>query len=396
MSSGIRATVFVIFAILGLSFLAVLGALIYEFRDTEWRDIAAIYGQLFLFFPTFGILALCAFFFPACVFLDMYWRHVTLGRVRILVGAAALVVGSFFLAQLLLQGVPAIWQVKPEVLKAERGDPPGCTQDQSCMRQPVLQAISQIRDVSQSRAGLAPFSRDCSLVVPEGETRYLPAPEHFTEQRYCFASGQLATGEACCQSQAAVRQHMQTMYDPVANRALTGKVHAWVLPFIIFFLLVLFLIGLMLVLRRRSLDEYYGKYLNRLERGVLVGAFAMLFWPLSNHAYIQSTAVLFGGSSRSLFVTLAPAFSLLFGLWSLMLLFFFLRRYKADIEMVGKIAGVIVSGIAFLRYEELVGYFERLAGSGADSLSLGFLGAILLTAFLQLIIWRSYDRELRH
>ena len=57
---------------------------------------------------------------------------------------------------------------------------------------------------------------------------------------------------------------------------------------------------------------------------------------------------------------------------------------------------MIVSGIAFLRYEELVGYFERLAGSGADSLSLGFLGAILLTAFLQLIIWRSYDRELRH
>ena len=82
MSAGIRATVFVIFAILGLSFLAVLGALIYEFRDTEWRDLATIYGQLFLFFPTFGILALCAFFFPACVFLDMYWRHVTLGRAR--------------------------------------------------------------------------------------------------------------------------------------------------------------------------------------------------------------------------------------------------------------------------------------------------------------------------
>jgi len=186
------------------------------------------------------------------------------------------------------------------------------------------------------------------------------------------------------------------MYAPPENRALTGHVHAWILPFIVFFLLVLFIIGVMLVIRRRSLDQFYGKYLNRLERGVLVGAFAMLFWPLSNHAYIQSSAVLFGGSSRSLFIQLAPAFSLLFGLWALMLLFFFLRRYKQDVETVGKIGGVIVSGIAFLRYEELVGYFEWLAGSGANALSLGFLGAILLTAFLQLVIWRSYDRELRH
>ncbi|RIA55165.1 hypothetical protein [Dichotomicrobium thermohalophilum] len=395
MSPGIRATVFIIFAILGTAFISVLGALTYEY-PADWPSIATVYSQLFLFFPTFGILALCAFFFPACVFLDMYWNHITAGRMRVVVGGVALAVGSFFLAQMLLQGVPAVWQVKPEILKTDQGEPPGCAENQSCARLPVLEAMSLVRQVSQTRAGLGPFDRDCYWDKDAGEPQYLPTPDSFKEERFCFATGRMAKGAACCQAQENLRNHMQAMYAPLENRALTGKVHEWVLPFIIFFLLVLFVIGLMLVIRRGSLDEFYGKYLNRLERGVLVGAFAMLFWPLSNHAYIQSSAVMFGGSSRSLFVMLAPGFSLLFGLWALMLLFFFLRRYKQDVEMVGKIGGVIVSGIAFLRYEELVGYFERLAGSGADSLSLGFLGAILLTAFLQLIIWRSYDRELRY
>jgi len=395
MSPGIRATVFIIFGILGVSFLSVLGALIHEFPQT-WPPIATIYSQLFLFFPTFGILALCAFFFPACVFLDMYWNHVTAGRLRVVVGGIALAIGSFFLAQMLLQGVPAIWQVKPEILQADRGEPPGCAENQSCARLPVLEAASLVRQVSQTRAGLGPFDRECYWDKDEGEQQYLPTPDSFKEERFCFATGEMASGAACCQAQESLRDHMEAMHAPPENRALTGKVHEWVLPFIVFFLLVLFIIGIMLVVRRRSLDEFYGKSLNRLERGVLVGAFAMLFWPLSNHAYIQSSGVIFGGSDRSLFVMLAPGFSLLFGLWALMLLFFFLRRYKQDVEMVGKVGGVIVSGIAFLRYEELVGYFERLAGSGADSLSLGFLGAILLTAFLQLIIWRSYDRELRH
>lgn len=393
MTQGIRTAVFLIFAILAASFLTVLGALIYEYREANWVGLATIYSQLFLFFPTFGILALCAFYFPACVFVDMYWNHVRYGRARIWIGGIALALGSFAIAQPLLIGVPAIWQVKPEVLKADRGAPPGCLeQQQSCLRVPVLDAVSLVREASQNRVGLGLFSRDCGAMTDP----YLPPPESFQERRFCFANGRMATGEACCEAKSRFRTNMQELYAPPENRALTGKVHEWVLPFIIFFLLVLFVIGLMLVVRRRALDEFYGRQLNRLERGVLVGAFAMMFWPLSNHAYIQSTAVLFGGSSRSLFVLLAPGFSLLFGLWALMLLFFFLRRYKADIEMIGKIAGVIVSGIAFLRYEELVGYFERLAGSGADAWSLGFLGAILLTAFLQLVIWRTYDRELRH
>lgn len=393
MSPGIRASVFVIFAILGASFLTILAALVYEFQNSGWQALATIYSQLFLFFPTFGILALCAFYFPACVFLDMYWRHIPMGRARVVMGGIVLVVGSFAIAQPLLTGVPAIWQIKPEVIKADRGEPPGCLENQqSCARLPTLAAVSKMQEVSRSRVGLGPFGRDCAWT----EEEYLPVPEDFQEPRYCFATGQMASGSECCAAQASFRDHMWTLYEPPENRALTGKVHEWVLPFIIFFLLVVFVIGLMLVIRRRSLDEYYGKYLNRLERGVLVGAFAMMFWPLSNHAYIQSSAAIFGGSSRSLFVTLAPVFSLLFGLWALMLFFFFLRRYKQDVETVGKIGGVIVSGIAFLRYEELIGYFERLAGSGADSLSLGFLGAILLTALLQLIIWRSYDRELRH
>ncbi len=408
MSRGIRATVFIIFLILGLSFVSVLGALVYEFRDIKWFDIATIYSQLFLFFPTFGILALCAFYFPACVFLDMYWHHINNGRAGVLLWTAVLAVGALAFAHQLQRGVPAIWQVSPEVLQADTGAPENCFTDNttSCERLPVLESMSQVRTVSQSWLGLGPFDRDCSWAKREDQkndntatdkhiTEYLPVPDYFEEKRYCFSTGKLETGQACCVAQDRMRDHMRAMYNPAENRTITGLIHEIVLPFIVFFLLIVFFIGLMLVLRRRSLDQYYSAHLNRLERGVVVGAFAMLFWPLSNHAFLQSSEALFGGEmERSLFVLLTPVFSLLFGAWALMLLFFFLRRYEQDVEMVGKIAGVVVSGIAFLQYEELVGYFEWIAGSGANHVSLGFLGAVLLIAFLQLIIWRRYRKEL--
>jgi len=396
MSSGIRIAVFLIFSVLGIAFLSISGVFLYEFQGVNWTNIARIYSHLFLFFPTFGILALCAFYFPACVFLDMYWRHIRFGQARIIIGAIVLAAASYGIAVPLLSGIPAVWQIKPEVLKAEQGDDAISAKPQFSELLPALEATSRVRTVSQVHIGLGPFGRDCSLVKGPGDQQYLPLPDEFTERRFCIPLDRRASGNECCKAQEKFGNYMYKLYEDPESRAVTGMVHEIVLVFIIFFLLVLFVIGLMLVIRRRSLDTHYGGSLNRLERGVLVGAFAMLFWPLSNHAFVQSYAALFGGSSKSLFVLLAPGFSLLFGLWALMLLFFFLRRYKADVEMVGKVAGVIVSGIAFLRYEELVGYFERLAGSGADSLSLGFLGAILLTAFLQLVIWRNYDRELRH
>ena len=388
MSATIHIFVAVVFGILALAFLAVFGALVHEFGDAGWQAIATLYGQLFIFFPTFGLLALVAFYYPACAFLDMYWNHVALGRLRVIVGAIVLVLVSWFLAQTLLQGVPAVWQVKPEVLKADRGTPAGCDpRQQTCLRAPVLDAVASVRRASQERAGLSEFSRTCQ---PDA---LLPPPETLTQLRFCFASGAMMTAAQCCEAQAQFRATMERIHAQEENRALTGKVHAWVLPFIVFFLFMLFIIGAMLVVRRVALARFYPQFMRRIERGVLIGAFAMLFWPLSNHAYIQTSAAIYGGGDRSLFVMLAPGFSILFGAWALMLLFFFFRRYQEDVEVVGKITGVIVSAIAFTRYEELIGYFERFAGAGAGPISLGLMGAGIVIALMQLMIWNASDRE---
>lgn len=382
MSRASRAVVLTVFTILGLSFLAVFASLVYEYRDADWQSLAALYSQLFIFFPAFGIAALIAFYFPAVVFLDMYWNHVPMGRTRLIIGWIGLALLSFLLAQQLLQGVPAIWQIKPEVLKADQGEPAGCAKgQQTCVRLPILKAVSLVREESKKRFGMAAFGRDCS---PD---TLLPPPETFSERRFCFASGQMATGEECCRAQTNFGKAIERLYERVDNRALTGKVHEWVLPFLVFFLLVLFVIGAMLVVRREALDKYYPEQMSRIERGVLVGAFAMMFWPLSNHAYIQSSAVLFGNWSRSLFISLAPGFSILFGAWTLMLLFFFFRRYEQDMEVVGKITGVVASAIAILQYKELIGYFERFAGSGAGPISLGIIGVVLVAAILHLCFW---------
>lgn len=381
---GARAVVLTVFSILGLSFLTILGVLVYEYWDTDWQKLATLYSQLFIFFPLFGVVALIAFYFPASVFLDMYWQHVPFGRVRLVLGWIVVVVISVLMAQQLLQGVPAIWQIKPEILKADRGEPPGCAEgQQSCARLPILRAVSLLREESKKRTGMAAFGRDCS------RDPLLPPPESFNEPRFCFANGQMATGAECCLAQTRFREAVERLYQPVENRALTGKVHEIILPFLVFFLLLLFIIGLMLVLRREALDRFYPEQMTRIERGVLVGAFAMLFWPLSNHAYIQSSAVLFGNWSRSLFISLAPAFSVLFGAWALMLLFFFFRRYEQDMEVVGKITGVIASAVAILQYKELIGYVERFAGSGAGLVSLGAIGAVLVAALVHLCFWNA-------
>src|SRR5262249_14142493 len=83
---GVRVFVALLFVVIGASFLATAGMLVYEFQHADWVTVAAFYSHLFVFFPTFGIVALLAFYTPACVFMDLYWRHVPYGRLRFTLG----------------------------------------------------------------------------------------------------------------------------------------------------------------------------------------------------------------------------------------------------------------------------------------------------------------------
>ncbi|MGI9405326.1 MAG: hypothetical protein ACR2O4_03050 [Hyphomicrobiaceae bacterium] len=384
-SVGARFFVGIVFSILGASFIATTAVLIYEFHQTEWFSLAAFYSHLFVFFPTFGLVALAAFYIPACIFTDMYWKHIAHGRLRFLIGFAVVVAASLGLSYMLLQGEErTLWEVTPRTLKSDVGFPPRCNVvSKNCDRLPVLQALSDVRETSQHRNGLSKFGRNCE---PDP---LIELPAEATALRQCFITGTKLNAENCCKAQKLFSDHMTASYRNGANQSLTAKVHNSLLPLKVFFLLVLLVVGALLAIRRVGVDRYYGPWSTRIETGVLTGAAVMLFWPIMNHAFLESAAVLYGTDGDSLFRLLGPGFSVVFGAWGLLLLLFFYRRYEKSIEAVGKIAGLLASAIAVLQYDHIVDYSVRVAGSGASKYTIGLLMLFGLVALVQLMkrIW---------
>jgi hypothetical protein len=400
MMAGTRIFVIFVFSVIGIAFVSMPAMLIFEFGGAnpidpraDWLAIATLYSHHFLFFPTLGLFTLTAFYIPACVFVDMYWRVVRLGRVRLVIGALVLGGLSYLVAGWLQDGAPAIWQIAPSVLQQDKGSPEACGPYQppklsictSCSvapaqpptvcrsRQPLLKSLRDIREVSQNSIGLSPFARSC-----EQSPLVEPLPSQ-TAQRYCFASGNLADAQTCCAAQKDFNTTLIELYASVSNRSMLGRLHHLTLPVFVFFMLILLTIGGLLIARRTAVDTYYGDWVIRLERGVMLGALAMIIWPLANHAFVATSAVLYGTGTRSTYVALAPFFSALFGLWALMILFYFYRKAERDAEGAGKALGVIASVLTVLNYPQLVSYAERFLGAGA-----GWEALILLLALLML------------
>jgi hypothetical protein len=376
-AQGVVAVLFVVFAI---SFIATTAVLFAEFRDHDWFTLAAFYSHLFIFFPTFGILALCAFFIPASALVDLYWNHVKYGRIRFVVATTVLAIASLLLAQAMVAGnVPAIWWLKPETLASDKGDPRGCgAASNACKRQSVMDSVAAVRSISQKRAGLSPFVRECS---PDPLVEVAP---ELMQKRYCFVTKAMTTASECCRSQTVFTEGLSNLYVNEKEHSVTGKVHAVLLPLKIFFLFVILAIGILLALWRRTIDARYADYTGRIERGLLIGALAMLLWPISNHGFLQSSSLLYGKFGEGFYATLSPILSFVFIAWAMLLVLFFFRRHERDIEAAGKIGGGIASAVAIIKYNEIIDYATRFLGSGADPLELALLSGLLVTAFVAL------------
>jgi hypothetical protein len=388
---GVRVFITVVFGILALSFLAVSATLIYEYRSVEWFTIATFYSHLFIFFPIFGLVAILAFYFPAVVFLDMYWQHIPGGKVRFVIGALVVSALSWGIAHVMLQGTQrSLFEVPIERLLADVGEPPNCNGAAApCARLPGLTGLKNVRRMSQRRIGLSDLVRNCS---PD------PLIEVLTEKeakRYCFVSTAatsspiLTTDAECCTAQRAYMA--MTNEDQQKTRSLTGFVQGWTLGLKVFFLLTLVAISAMLALRRERLEEHYHEYMGRIEKGVLIGAVAMLFFPVMNHAFLQSAAMLDVAGGSNNYRGPAPFISFIFGAWALTLLFFFYRRRDKQMEFLGRIGGVIASGIAILKYDVIISYFVRYAGSGASPNDIWVLLAIALG--LLVLLFLKTDEE---
>lgn len=389
MSVWSKVFVAFVFTILSVSFIVTTVVYIREFRPViqdEWQALGLLYSHLFLFFPTMGIIALIAFYIPACVFVDLYWRHIKpAGPFRFMAGAFTLSLMSFLISQLLLKGdVPAIWQIKPEVLKQDQGVSTTCTldklnfKDSPCHRIPIMQSVSKLNEESGNRFGLSRFTRECHI------DELFPEPEARKKRIHCFPNGELSNADTCCLSQKAFSDSLEDYYKDTRNHSQTGQIHALLLPLKVFFLLVLLTIGFMLAYWRHLINEHYEEELWWTERGILVGALVMIVWPASNHAFVHSSELLYGQYIDSIFIYLAPAFSLIFGIWALMLMFFFYRHMEKNLDAAIKIIGFMISIVAFLKYDIIIDWATRIAGSGASMWTLGGLAAFVLFMFFPL------------
>lgn len=404
MSVGVRIFVATVFTAIGLSFIATTAVLVWEFAQTDWLGIASFYSHLFLFFPTFGIVTLLAFYTPACVFTDMYMKHVTFGIPRFLFGLLATVVLSLVASQQLLSAEErSIFELSPDKLRVDRGEPAGCEAGGTCQRLTILKGVENVRRVSQTRIGLADLARNC-----RPDTLKDPPPETQQSKRYCFASTNLpadmsdikavvrTTDSECCRSQRAFTDAVKRMHDEEGGRSLTAKAHAALLPFKIFFALVLFIISLMLAFRRTSVEENYSEYLSAIERGVLVGAVAMVVFPIMNHAFLQSAALLyFGGGPSGGYRALAPGFSFALGAWGLLLLFFFYGRQNERVQNLARMGGMIGSAVAVIKYDVIIDLFVRLFGTGAGIANIIAVCVVALGAVVVLMTWSNREHPTR-
>ena len=182
---------------------------------------------------------------------------------------------------------------------------------------------------------------------------------------------------------------LELQQDP-ATRSISATYDALVfLPLKVFFVLIVVAIGIALALWRNKIDEHYADLVPRLERGVIIGAFAMLFWPAMDYGYQQTANVLFGrmeaGPQLRLSLVIAP--------WVLLLLFYFLRRLGKQGEMIGQISGVVVAGVAVLRYEQLNDLVGRLFGIGADAWILILQPVLAVAGLVALLYFRLVERN---
>lgn len=420
MKAGPRVFVLFVFLALGLSFFATTGALVMEFqREDLWVDFLTSDSHLFLFFPTFAVVALVAFYLPSCAITDLYWNHLTMGRLRFLVGLVVVVVAAWAIAAVIVSGQnKSIWTVKPDVLFADTGEPAGCLQDTGdCARLPVVQVAKNLREVSQSRQSLRPLVRNCRT-DPLIERTSQTGPKRYCMVTTPFSSSPVfKTDQECCRAQRSFLTYVSGLqsappdagakplgplhlplrfFDPQyldSNLSMTGLLHGLLLPLKVMFLLILVAISILMTVHLRKIEQFYKPLLGRMETGLLIGTFATLFFPLMSQAFLQSVDAMVGDLGRGVFSNIVPILSFAFGVWTLLILLYFYRRNQ-EAEVFAKIGGAAAGIVALIQYEAIIDFLVRTVGSGANwsvVIAAGVLAAMAAVAVLVILVRPNRD-----
>ncbi len=381
---GAKIFVTSIFVILGLSFIASTALFMHEFRDVDAVSLVLTHSHLFLFFPLFGVLALAAFWFPSVIFTDMYWQgYVRYGRLRYSLGLAGVIVIAAATTYSLQSGSPrGVWEIKPEALRADKAEHVTCGKDNlQCTRAPMLETLSRLREESTKRIGLSKFARVCAADT------LLEKPVGYDNPRFCFPALAMLPTEACCAVQLRFKKVLDDLYQNPSNHSDAGRLDTLFLFAKTFFIVVILVIGILLVMRRSIIANRYQHHAAAIERGLLVGAAALLIWPMMDYAYHQTALAMFGrmqdGPHLRLSLAIAP--------WFLLLLFYFLSKLGRKVERWGQALSVGASALALYRYDEANDVAVRFLGTGA---SLWVIAVMAACVVVGLIILRFPGREL--
>jgi hypothetical protein len=378
MSRWAYAFVAVIFILLGASFVYSTYSAYSEFRDSNWQLILIAHSHIFLFFPILGLLALAAFYIPAVAFTDLYWRHIRFGPVRFILGALIMFYAANYLAERMsVEQLRTIWEVSPKELARDEHTQPLCSDGSvPCLRKPLMSTLERLREEGRKRSSLTPYARNCQ---PD---EFLERPETDDALRYCFPAGTMLATDDCCRVQREFAEAARSRWLDPATRSYTSDFEALMLRTKIFFIIILVVIGAFLAFWRKKLNEYYFTHIPAIERGVVIGAIAMLFWPLMDYGYQQTSDVLFGRNGAGL----AFRYSLVIVPWAVLLMFYFMERLGKDLERTARLSTIAASTVAILRYQEINDTAMRFFGAAAEWWYIGALAFLAVLGFA-LLVW---------
>ncbi|MEZ5856890.1 MAG: hypothetical protein R3D67_19920 [Hyphomicrobiaceae bacterium] len=366
-----------VFTVLAAAFIVSTGSVIWEFYDTGLISMLTAHSYLFIFFPTLGIVALVAFYIPAVVFTDLYVQHARHGKLRFAIGTAVVVVLSLGFADWLNQNhLRSIWEISPTALQNNKAAPPLCREPDGNCPKPILTVLDDLRAKALTRSRISQFIRDCE---PDPLMEISPQRRAL---RYCFPAGKMLDAPGCCAAQKAFSQEVFGLWANVETRSQAARLDRYLLPFKCFFIIVIMLIGILLVGWKKTLRRHYGPYLKAMERGLQIGAGVMLFWPVMDYAYQQTSDVLYGAAGQ-----FPLRLSLVVLPWALILTGYFADRIAIELPNMVRAVGGAFSVIAFLRYDAVNDWSSKAIGHGASEVNFIILIVVSIALIVLLLYW---------
>jgi hypothetical protein len=393
--AGAQAFTTLIFVLIGAAFITSTYLLLQEFGRQDWLSLLLAHSHLFLFFPTFGLLALFAFHLPASVFVHLYWHYIPSpqkrfwGRLRFLHGFFWALVISFGVSYYVLGEFAQprhLWEIAPSAHDQKRvTQVPDCRDASGapCRRLPPLEALGDLRAKSSMSIPYARFARTC---LPPQESGLVEKPADADKVRWCFPAGQMMVAEACCKVQAAFRDDVNTTFAREANRSNLARAEVLLQMVKVFFVVVTLVIAMLLLFWRERIQALYADLITRIDWHVMVGGFAMLLWPIMDYAYQEVENVLMGRLTESMQLRL----SLVIAPWLAILFYYFLKQWGGRAETVGQIAGVATALLAFLARDELRDFATKQTGIGMPVWMIPLLSGALLLGAMALLVSRRW------